>query len=86
MIDQCSCGGTGTVLHYATESALSVSWHMRRPAPNFEEVWLKRVVNNLVSRQKNSFESSGLPTLQLSSELNQQATNDHTSTPRKKEH
>ncbi|GBO14880.1 hypothetical protein AVEN_268792-1 [Araneus ventricosus] len=30
----CSCGGTGTELHYATECALTVSWQMRRPAPN----------------------------------------------------
>ncbi|GBN15490.1 hypothetical protein AVEN_8958-1 [Araneus ventricosus] len=25
---------------------------MRKPAPNFEQEWLKRVANNLVSRQK----------------------------------
>ncbi|GBM27692.1 hypothetical protein AVEN_130132-1 [Araneus ventricosus] len=29
--DQCSCGGTGTTLHYATECALTMSWHMRKP-------------------------------------------------------
>ncbi|GBN61676.1 hypothetical protein AVEN_82034-1 [Araneus ventricosus] len=34
--DQCSCGGTGTVLSYATECGLAVSWHMRRPTRNFE--------------------------------------------------
>ncbi|GBM77157.1 hypothetical protein AVEN_145871-1 [Araneus ventricosus] len=50
--DQCSCGGTGTALHYATECILSVSGHMRRPAPNFEQEWLKREGNNLVFRQK----------------------------------
>ncbi|GBM36045.1 hypothetical protein AVEN_180084-1 [Araneus ventricosus] len=33
--DQCSCCGTGTALHYATECALTVSWHMRKPASNF---------------------------------------------------
>ncbi|GBN61338.1 hypothetical protein AVEN_20151-1 [Araneus ventricosus] len=48
----CSCGGIGTALHYATECILTVSWHMRKPAPNFEQEWLKRVANNLVSRQK----------------------------------
>ncbi|GBM94639.1 hypothetical protein AVEN_20066-1 [Araneus ventricosus] len=50
--DYCSCGGIGTALHYATECIYTVSWHMRKPAPNFEQEWLKRVVNNLVSRQK----------------------------------
>ncbi|GBO36116.1 hypothetical protein AVEN_171812-1 [Araneus ventricosus] len=39
-------------LHYATECALTVSWYMRRPATNFEQEWLTRVANNLVSRQK----------------------------------
>ncbi|GBN91228.1 hypothetical protein AVEN_112640-1 [Araneus ventricosus] len=43
--DYCSCGGIGTALHYATEC-------MRKPAPNFEQEWLKRVSNNLVSRHK----------------------------------
>ncbi|GBL80262.1 hypothetical protein AVEN_92197-1 [Araneus ventricosus] len=50
--DYCGCGGIGTTLHYATECIYSVSWHMRKPAPNFEQEWLKRVANNLVSRQK----------------------------------
>ncbi|GBM78588.1 hypothetical protein AVEN_105178-1 [Araneus ventricosus] len=50
--DYCSCGGIGTALHYATECIYKVSWHMRKPAPNFEQEWLKRVANNLVSRQK----------------------------------
>ncbi|GBM74388.1 hypothetical protein AVEN_161282-1 [Araneus ventricosus] len=49
--DRCSYGGTGTALHCATECALTVSWHTSRPAPNFEQEWLKRVANNLVSRQ-----------------------------------
>ncbi|GBM62695.1 hypothetical protein AVEN_46513-1 [Araneus ventricosus] len=40
--DQCSCGGTGTALHYATECALTGSWHMKMPTPNFEQEWLKR--------------------------------------------
>ncbi|GBN10302.1 hypothetical protein AVEN_265779-1 [Araneus ventricosus] len=44
--DQCSCGGIGTACIY------TVSWHMRKPAPNFEQEWLKRVANNIVSRQK----------------------------------
>ncbi|GBM46748.1 hypothetical protein AVEN_31374-1 [Araneus ventricosus] len=50
--DQCSCGGNGTTLHYATESAFIVSWHKRMPAPNFEQEWLKRATNNLGPRQK----------------------------------
>ncbi|GBN14352.1 hypothetical protein AVEN_162095-1 [Araneus ventricosus] len=39
-------------LHCATECIYTVSWHMRKPAPNFEQEWLKRVANNLVSRHK----------------------------------
>ncbi|GBN24758.1 hypothetical protein AVEN_86964-1 [Araneus ventricosus] len=50
--DECSCGGIGTALHYATECIYTVSWHMRKPAPNFEQEWLKRVAYNLVSRHK----------------------------------
>ncbi|GBN95763.1 hypothetical protein AVEN_83615-1 [Araneus ventricosus] len=50
--DYCSCGGIGTALHYATECIYTVSWHMRKPSPNFEQEWLKRVANNLVSRHK----------------------------------
>ncbi|GBM03939.1 hypothetical protein AVEN_185432-1 [Araneus ventricosus] len=77
--DYCSCGGIGTALHYATECIYTVSWHMRKPEPNFEQEWLKRVANNLVSRQKirgssNSLAKteifSGLPSLQHPSELN----------------
>ncbi|GBL82682.1 hypothetical protein AVEN_263747-1 [Araneus ventricosus] len=49
--DYCSCGGIGTALHHAMECIYTVSWHMRKP-PNFEQEWLKRVANNLVSRQK----------------------------------
>ncbi|GBM58273.1 hypothetical protein AVEN_220193-1 [Araneus ventricosus] len=50
--DYCSCGGIGTTLHYATECIYTVPWHMRKPAPNFEQEWLKRVANNLVSKQE----------------------------------
>ncbi|GBM49954.1 hypothetical protein AVEN_44655-1 [Araneus ventricosus] len=50
--DYFSCGGIGTALHYATEYIYTVSWHMRKPAPNFEQEWLKKVGYNLVSRHK----------------------------------
>ncbi|GBM70695.1 hypothetical protein AVEN_203821-1 [Araneus ventricosus] len=50
--DYCSCGLIGTVLHYATECIYTESCHMRKPAPNFEQEWLKRVANNFVSRHK----------------------------------
>ncbi|GBM19652.1 hypothetical protein AVEN_199830-1 [Araneus ventricosus] len=50
--EQCSCGGTGTAFHDATECALKVPWHMKRSAPNFKQEWLKTVANNLVGRQK----------------------------------
>ncbi|GBM76324.1 hypothetical protein AVEN_214745-1 [Araneus ventricosus] len=75
----CSCGGIGTAVHYATECIYTVSWHMRKPAPNFEQEWPKRVVNNLVSRHKIrgifKFMSENrdlfrLPNFKLSSELN----------------
>ncbi|GBM43157.1 hypothetical protein AVEN_128482-1 [Araneus ventricosus] len=36
----------------ATDCILAVSWHMRKPAPIFEQEWMKRVANNLVSRHK----------------------------------
>ncbi|GBM14046.1 hypothetical protein AVEN_172694-1 [Araneus ventricosus] len=54
--DYCSCGGIGTALHYsgiyAKECIFTVSWHMRKPVPNLEQQWRKRVVNNLFSRHK----------------------------------
>ncbi|GBO43115.1 hypothetical protein AVEN_180503-1 [Araneus ventricosus] len=52
--DFCSCDGIVTALHYATECIYTVSWHMRKPVPNFEQEWLKRVANIqvLVSRHK----------------------------------
>ncbi|GBN40140.1 hypothetical protein AVEN_124962-1 [Araneus ventricosus] len=86
--DYCSCGGIGTALHYATDCFLTVSWHKRKPVPNFEQEWLKKASNNLLSRHKIrrivKFISekeifSDLPSLQLSSELNQQAPNYRTS-------
>ncbi|GBO11886.1 hypothetical protein AVEN_42287-1 [Araneus ventricosus] len=39
-------------LYYGTEYIFIVSWHMRKPVPNFPQEWLKRVANNLVSRYK----------------------------------
>ncbi|GBN35568.1 hypothetical protein AVEN_1087-1 [Araneus ventricosus] len=50
--DYCSFGGIGTALHYATKCILTVSWRMKKPVPNFEKEWLKRVANNLVHRHK----------------------------------
>ncbi|GBN25644.1 hypothetical protein AVEN_274033-1 [Araneus ventricosus] len=50
--DYCSYGGIGTALHYSTDCIYTVSWHMRKPEPDFEQEWLKRVANNLVSRHK----------------------------------
>ncbi|GBM11715.1 hypothetical protein AVEN_75664-1, partial [Araneus ventricosus] len=47
--DQCSCGGIGTALQYAAECFFVVSSHTRKQVPNFEQEWLKRVANNLVS-------------------------------------
>ncbi|GBM17308.1 hypothetical protein AVEN_237292-1 [Araneus ventricosus] len=39
-----------TALHYAAECIFAVSWYMRKPVPNFEQQWLKRVAHNLVSK------------------------------------
>ncbi|GBM09540.1 hypothetical protein AVEN_100447-1 [Araneus ventricosus] len=50
--DYCSCGEIGTALHYATECIFTVSWHVRKLVPNFEQEWRKIVTNNLVSRNK----------------------------------
>ncbi|GBL90696.1 hypothetical protein AVEN_219361-1 [Araneus ventricosus] len=50
--DQCSCGGTGRALDYAMERSLIEFWHMRKPTPNFEQEWQKRVADHLVSKQK----------------------------------
>ncbi|GBM27151.1 hypothetical protein AVEN_207486-1 [Araneus ventricosus] len=78
--DYCSCGGIGTALHYAMECIYTVCWHMRKPAPNLEQEWLKRVSPITSSPGikfvglSNSLEKteifSGLPSLQLYSELN----------------
>ncbi|GBN21158.1 hypothetical protein AVEN_71599-1 [Araneus ventricosus] len=48
----CSCGGIGTTLHCATECILTVSWHKKKPVPNFEQEWLEIVANNLVSKHR----------------------------------
>ncbi|GBO33827.1 hypothetical protein AVEN_124853-1 [Araneus ventricosus] len=50
--DYCSFSGIGTALHYATECIFTMSWHMMKSVPNFEQEWLKRIANNLVSRHK----------------------------------
>ncbi|GBN42916.1 hypothetical protein AVEN_178867-1 [Araneus ventricosus] len=49
--DHCSCS-IGKALHLATECALTLSWHMMRPTPNFEQEWVKRAAFNFVPRQK----------------------------------
>ncbi|GBM50193.1 hypothetical protein AVEN_134767-1 [Araneus ventricosus] len=41
-----------TVFQAELYSIYTVSWHMRKPVPNVEQEWLKRVANNFVSRQK----------------------------------
>ncbi|GBM23505.1 hypothetical protein AVEN_153082-1 [Araneus ventricosus] len=51
-IDHCPSGGISTALLYATECALTAYWRLRNPVTIFEQDWVKRVVNNLISRQK----------------------------------
>ncbi|GBL53888.1 hypothetical protein AVEN_200955-1 [Araneus ventricosus] len=83
----------GTTIHYATEHAFTVCWHMRRPAPNFEQEWLKRVANNLISRHKirrivkfisENRDLFDLPSPKLFSELIQQTPNDQNYSPLRK--
>ncbi|GBL89017.1 hypothetical protein AVEN_259845-1 [Araneus ventricosus] len=62
-------------------SVFSPSCHMRKPLPNFEQKWLKRVSNNLVSRHKFRRivkfinENKSFSASLAFSELNQQAPN-----------
>ncbi|GBL73728.1 hypothetical protein AVEN_209130-1 [Araneus ventricosus] len=69
----------GKALHYATECICTVSWHMRKPAPNFEQEWLKgspitsspgRKLVGLTNSLVKTKIFSGLPSVQLPSELN----------------
>ncbi|GBN02552.1 hypothetical protein AVEN_89519-1 [Araneus ventricosus] len=46
----CSCGQVGTPLHYATECILTSSWHIKKPADNFQKIWFRRVAANKNSR------------------------------------
>ncbi|GBO03353.1 hypothetical protein AVEN_52153-1 [Araneus ventricosus] len=91
--DYCSCGGIGTALHYAMECIFTVPWHIRKPVPNFEQEWPKRLANNLVSRHKirriakfisenrDLFPFPASLAFNFSSELNEQAPNYRTSPP-----
>ncbi|GBO35677.1 hypothetical protein AVEN_117889-1 [Araneus ventricosus] len=42
---KCRCGATGTALQFATECALPVSCHMRKPASNFEILELLKLLS-----------------------------------------
>ncbi|GBM24575.1 hypothetical protein AVEN_157838-1 [Araneus ventricosus] len=49
----CPCGNTnGTPLHYATESILTASFHMSKPAQQHELIWFLNVASNKGSRLK----------------------------------
>ncbi|GBM99498.1 hypothetical protein AVEN_119777-1 [Araneus ventricosus] len=47
------CGNTnGTLLHYATECILTVSFHMTKPAQQQDLIWFRNVASNKGSRLK----------------------------------
>ncbi|GBN10718.1 hypothetical protein AVEN_261933-1 [Araneus ventricosus] len=37
--DKCGCGEQGSPIHYATECPLTSSFHLKKPAPIYEDVW-----------------------------------------------
>ncbi|GBM07597.1 hypothetical protein AVEN_230031-1 [Araneus ventricosus] len=51
-LEYCSYGGVGSKLHYATECALTESWHLRKPASHLIHVWLRQICGHQQSRTK----------------------------------
>ncbi|GBN96432.1 Putative protein in type-1 retrotransposable element R1DM [Araneus ventricosus] len=48
----CACGMYGSPLHYVTECVLTSSWHLKKPAPQFQKQWYKQVAANAQSRHR----------------------------------
>ncbi|GBO01335.1 hypothetical protein AVEN_204450-1 [Araneus ventricosus] len=49
----CPCGkANGTPLYYATECILTASFHLTKPAQQYEQIWFRKVVSNKGSRLK----------------------------------
>ncbi|GBM16688.1 hypothetical protein AVEN_217962-1 [Araneus ventricosus] len=49
--DKCGCGEQGPI-HYATEWPLTRSFHLKKPAPIYEDLWWQRVMTSTLSRAK----------------------------------
>ncbi|GBL93418.1 hypothetical protein AVEN_219525-1 [Araneus ventricosus] len=42
----CACREPGTPLHYATKCRLTLSYHLKCPADQHKEAWLKSITNH----------------------------------------
>ncbi|GBN23755.1 hypothetical protein AVEN_139252-1 [Araneus ventricosus] len=50
--DNCSCGGKGDAMHYATKCRFTLSWHFQTPTVAVELQWLKNILTNNLSRTR----------------------------------
>ncbi|GBM38320.1 hypothetical protein AVEN_158349-1 [Araneus ventricosus] len=48
----CACGEPGTPFHYATKCRLTLSYHLKCPADQHIEAWLKSITNHRLLRNK----------------------------------
>ncbi|GBM74981.1 hypothetical protein AVEN_28181-1 [Araneus ventricosus] len=50
--DNCSCGGKGDPMHYATKCWFTLSWHFQTPTVSLKLQWLKNILTNNLSRTR----------------------------------
>ncbi|GBN43184.1 hypothetical protein AVEN_168370-1 [Araneus ventricosus] len=50
--DNCSCGGKGDPIHYATKYPFTLSWHFQTPTVSLKLQWLKNILTNNFSRTR----------------------------------
>ncbi|GBL77724.1 hypothetical protein AVEN_152942-1 [Araneus ventricosus] len=50
--DNCSCGGKGDPIHYATQCRFTLSWHFQTPTVSFKLQRLKNILTNNLSRTR----------------------------------
>ncbi|GBL85653.1 hypothetical protein AVEN_193114-1 [Araneus ventricosus] len=50
--DNCSCGGKGDPMHYATKCLLNLSWHFQIPTVPLKLECLKNILTNDLSRTR----------------------------------
>ncbi|GBN89946.1 hypothetical protein AVEN_28788-1 [Araneus ventricosus] len=48
----CPCGLEGTPIHYATECLFTIYWHIKKPAPQHADQWLRNVAGNPSSKSR----------------------------------